>query len=180
MKCETPARSARSSREPTSIQKPSETERTLATRSEMIALAGVELAQDDLLHGSIVGERSGRAYARATKRSTVPFRFASYSASSARRNSVCGSFASSGHAAEPKLALTFGGPRLTAGRQLLEQRLDPGDDLPRVLLGRLRQQHGELVAADAEGVVGLPQRLGEHVRERDERLVAGRHGRSGR
>jgi hypothetical protein len=35
MKCETPARSARSSREPTSIQKPSATERTLATRSEM-------------------------------------------------------------------------------------------------------------------------------------------------
>jgi hypothetical protein len=30
MKCETPARSARSSREPTSIQKPSATERTLA------------------------------------------------------------------------------------------------------------------------------------------------------
>ena len=57
MKCETPARSARSSREPTSIQKPSETERTLATRSEMIALAGVELAQDDLLHGPMVGER---------------------------------------------------------------------------------------------------------------------------
>src|SRR5215475_6005243 len=35
MKCETPARSARSSREPTSIQKPSATERTLATRSEI-------------------------------------------------------------------------------------------------------------------------------------------------
>jgi hypothetical protein len=35
MKCETPARSSRSSREPTSIQKPRATERTLATRSEM-------------------------------------------------------------------------------------------------------------------------------------------------
>ncbi len=35
MKCETPARSTRSSREPTSIQKPSATDRTLATRSEM-------------------------------------------------------------------------------------------------------------------------------------------------
>src|SRR5213082_14381 len=35
MKCETPARSARSSREPAPIQKPSATERTLDTRSEM-------------------------------------------------------------------------------------------------------------------------------------------------
>src|ERR671922_31987 len=34
MKWETPARSSRSSREPTSIQKPSETERTPVTRSE--------------------------------------------------------------------------------------------------------------------------------------------------
>src|SRR5438874_10564726 len=35
MKCETPARSSRSSREPAPIQKPSETERTLGTFSEI-------------------------------------------------------------------------------------------------------------------------------------------------
>src|SRR3954463_6710024 len=35
MKCETPALSSRSSREPVPIQKPSATERTLATRSEI-------------------------------------------------------------------------------------------------------------------------------------------------
>src|SRR5437763_14399246 len=35
MKCETPARSSRSSREPAPIQKPIATERTLATRSEI-------------------------------------------------------------------------------------------------------------------------------------------------
>ena len=35
MKCETPARSARSSREPAPIQKPIATERTCARRSEM-------------------------------------------------------------------------------------------------------------------------------------------------
>ena len=35
MKCDTPARASVSSREPVPIQKPSETERTLGTRSEM-------------------------------------------------------------------------------------------------------------------------------------------------
>ena len=35
MKCDTPARSVRSSREPAPIQKPIATERTLETRSEM-------------------------------------------------------------------------------------------------------------------------------------------------
>jgi hypothetical protein len=35
MKCETPARSSRSSREPAPIQNPSETERTLGTFSEI-------------------------------------------------------------------------------------------------------------------------------------------------
>ena len=35
MKCETPARASVSSREPVPIQKPSETERTLGTPSQM-------------------------------------------------------------------------------------------------------------------------------------------------
>ena len=110
----------------------------------------------------------------------MPFRFASYSASSARRNSVCASSASSGQAAQPKLALSFGSPLLAGRGQVPQQRLDAGDDLTRVVLGRLGDEDGELVAADAERVVRLPQRLDEHVRERDERVVARRHGRSGR
>ena len=101
----------------------------------------------------------------------MPFRFASYSASSARRNSVCASFASSGQAAHPKLALSLAAHGSPPADRLREQRLDPRDDLPRVLLGRLGDEDGELVAADAERVVRLPQRLDEHVRERDERVV---------
>ena len=41
------------------------------------------------------------------------------------------------------------------------------------VVGRLREKHRELVAADAKGVVGLAQRLGEDAAKRDERLVAG-------
>src|SRR5207253_1842684 len=77
------------------------------------ALARIELAEDDLLHARMVGD----AYARATKRRTEPSRLASYCASSARRNSVCGSAASLGHEAHPKLALrsaAHGAPSATS------------------------------------------------------------------
>ena len=101
----------------------------------------------------------------------MPFRFASYNASSARRNSVCGSLASSGQAAHPKLALSLAAHSAPPSDRLLERRLDAADDVTRILLGRLCDEDGELVAADAECVVRFPQRLDEHVRECDQRVV---------
>ena len=135
MKCETPARSARSSREPTSIQKPSATERTLGNALRDDALAGVELAQMTFCTaGCVRRSRSARARLRARDEAqTVPFRFASYSASSARRKSVCASSASSGHAAQPKLAPRSAAHGSPPCGELPEQRLDARHDLARVL-----------------------------------------------
>ena len=114
MKCETPARSSRSSREPTSIQNPSATERTLGH-----ALRDDPLAASRARSGPPSASPDGRrTQARATKRRTVPFRFASYNASSARRNSVCASVASSGQDAHAEARAEIGRPRLSVRGQL--------------------------------------------------------------
>ena len=70
------------------------------------ALAAVELAQRDLLHPATSWALPAiwAATTPATTSRPSPARFASYSASSARRKSVCASSASAGHEAKPKLA----------------------------------------------------------------------------
>ena len=52
MKCETPARASGSSREPAPIQKPSATERTPGTRSEMTRSPRRELGELVLRHAA--------------------------------------------------------------------------------------------------------------------------------
>ena len=116
------------------------------------ALAGVELAQDDLLHGPIVGERADALCARdEAQHGAVPLRVVQRLVGEAEQRLRVVRVLGTRRGAEARADVR--GPGLTAGRQLLEQRLDPGDDLARVLLGRLREQQRELVAADAEGVV---------------------------
>jgi len=81
MKCETPARSGRSSREPAPIQNPRDTDRTLGTFSEMTRSPESSSERTYFC--------TGLAY--ATNCRPEPVRFASYSAWSASRKSVCAS-----------------------------------------------------------------------------------------
>src|SRR5213082_837644 len=195
MKWETPARSLRSSREPTSIQKPSATERTLATRSEMTrspvssslrtTFCTVPLRRRlsrhlrslpcsvEPTHGPMVGERRRAAALRAcyeAENRAVPLRVVLRLVGEAEQRLRVGRVLRATGAAE---ARTEAGERRISLGGLLEERLDPRDHLPRVLLTRFREEHRELVAADAEGVVRPPQRLDEHVGEGDQSLVPG-------
>src|SRR4029079_12562130 len=175
MKCETPARAARSSREPTSIQNPSETERTLATRSVMTrSPESSSLRTTFCTAGWMVGERPAGALRAGdeAEHGAVPLRLVQRLVGEAEERLRVVRVL--GIRRAPEACAEVGGPRLSAVGQLLEQRFDPRDDLAGVIVGRLRQENRELVAADAERVVRLPQRLGKHVRERHERLVPGR------
>src|SRR5262249_55984643 len=179
MKCETPARSSRSSREPTSIQKPRATERTLATRSEMTrspvssslsttfctVLLRCRLSRHLRSFPCSVEPAHGRDGRRTETRGlgacdeaenrAVPLRviqgFVGEAEERLRVARVLGARSA------PEARAEVGGPRLSASGELLEQCLDARHDLPRIVLARLRQEHGELVATDAERVVRLPQ-----------------------
>src|SRR5881275_2150565 len=141
MKWDTPARSSRSSREPAPIQNPIATERTLGTRSEMTR--SPESSSDRTYFCT------PRWYATALRHELQPGAgplglVQRFVREPEQRLRVVGVAGARGDAeARPHAA-----GHLVA---------DAVDHLARVVLGRLREEQRELVAADAEGVVSLAQ-----------------------
>src|SRR5947209_4763177 len=134
MKCETPARSSFSSREPAPIQKPIETERTLGTFSEMT--------------------RSPESSSDMTYFCTSPSLGHELEAAAVPLRLVQGVV---GEAEERLRVLRMAGARGDAEARLqpVEPIDDSLDDLAAVVLARLCDEQRELVAADPEGIVTL-------------------------
>src|SRR4051794_14378669 len=137
MKCETPARSSFSSREPAPIQNPSDTERTLGTFSE---ITRSPLSSSDSTYfctcGSYRGLRDELDPAAASLRFIQ--RLVRETEQHLRVSGVVGA------ARDPEA-------RTQPGRL----RGDARDDFARVVLVRFGEHERELVAADPERVVAL-------------------------
>ena len=153
MKCDTPARSGRSSRDPAPIQNPSATERTLGTFSEITRSpeSSSERTYFCMRSSSLCDEFEAGAGALRLVR-----------ASSASRKRVCASRACSGHDAMPKLAR---GDATLAAMRLITLRASASPASAR---------RCELVAADPERLVTLPQCRLQDTREDLEGHVAAR------
>src|SRR6266852_6396145 len=189
MKCDTPARSSRSSRDPAPIQKPSDTERTLGTFSEMT------------LSPESSSERTyfctGGSYPAVQKEPLPAANAAGFRGLSACRNpreriptlrqllrdelepgaaALCLVERHVGEAKERlRVARVLGAGRSAEARaDAFELLRDAPDDLARIVVRCLREQEGELVAADSKRLVATAERRLERPREQLQRIVARR------
>src|SRR5438094_586204 len=156
MKWETPARSPRSSAEPAPIQKPSETERTLGTFSEITR--SPESSSD-------------RTYFCTARRYSV-----AGSGHELEAGAVALGLVERG-VGQPEQGLRVAGVLRAGGDSearvnALDLVRDTRERCAGIALRRLGKQQRELVSADAKRLVALPHRRLQRVCERMQRLVA--------
>src|SRR6266536_915439 len=163
MKCETPARSSRSSREPAPIQNPSETERTLATFSEITRSPESSSERTYFCTGR---SYPGGSLSRAPSPLGDELQAAAAPLGFVERG-----------VREPEERLRLAGVLRARGdteaRADADARLGHAAyDLACVVLGGLGEEQCELVAADPKCVVAPPQCGLQRASEALQRLIA--------
>src|SRR5438552_317127 len=155
MKCETPARSSRSSREPAAIQKPIATERTLATRSEITR--SPESSSESTYFCTSANPSRGRALPlrREAKLVARPLRLVERRVGGVEERLGLRGVGGEGSGAEA-------GPHAREDvARLRHRRPHALDDGPHRLGRRVGEDERELVASEPERLVRAPHRGSE-------------------